>query len=104
MAIYYERQVVRSFAKFFQLMEMAPHAGFQGARHDGAVRGGGVRGGTVIGATDRIAAYPTSDGQTPENVAATIYHTLGLPRTTAWRDVDGRPYELYTGDPIPRLK
>jgi hypothetical protein len=65
--------------------------------------GGGVRGGNILGSTDRIAAYPTSDPQTPENVAATIYQTLGIPRTTVWRDVDGRPYDLYTGDPISRL-
>jgi uncharacterized protein (DUF1501 family) len=65
--------------------------------------GGGVRGGNVLGSTDRIAAYPTSDPQTPENLAATIYHTLGIPHTTIWSDVDGRPYELYSGDPISRL-
>ncbi len=66
--------------------------------------GGGVRGGRVVGATDRLAAYPVSDRQTPENVAATIYQTLGLPRTTTWKDVDGRPYELYCGDPIHQLE
>ena len=65
--------------------------------------GGGVRGGTVIGSTDKIAAYPASDRQTPENMAATIYQTLGIPRTTTWTDVDGRPYELYCGEPIPGL-
>src|SRR5579864_9115662 len=42
--------------------------------------GGGVRGGTVIGASDRMGAYPTSDRQTPEHLAATMYHALGIPR------------------------
>ena len=65
--------------------------------------GGGVRGGTVIGSTDKIAAYPTSDRQTPENLAATIYQTLGIPRQALWHDVDGRPYELYRGESIPGL-
>jgi len=65
--------------------------------------GGGVRGGQVIGATDRMAAYPISDRQTPENVAATIYQTLGIPRTASWKDTDGRPYELYCGAPIEGL-
>ena len=32
--------------------------------------GGGVRGGAVIGASDKLAAYPVSDRQTPENLAA----------------------------------
>lgn len=62
--------------------------------------GSGVRGGTVIGATDRIAAYPISDRQTPENLAATIYHVLGIPHAAQWRDVEGRPYELYRAAPI----
>lgn len=62
--------------------------------------GGGVRGGRVVGATDKIAAYPASDRQTPENLAATIYETLGIPRTAGWTDIDGRPHELYRGEAI----
>lgn len=65
--------------------------------------GGGVRGGTVIGATDKIAAYPVNDRQTPENMAATIFSTLGIPRTADWLDVEGRPHELYRGEPIAGL-
>ncbi|HVX13267.1 MAG TPA: DUF1501 domain-containing protein [Pirellulales bacterium] len=65
--------------------------------------GGGVRGGTVIGATDKLAAYPVSAPQTPENLAATIYRTLGIPSTANWRDVDGRAYELCRAPPIAGL-
>jgi hypothetical protein len=65
--------------------------------------GGGVRGGQVLGASDRLAAYPATDRQTPENIAATIYHTLGIPRSVSWHDVDGRPYELYRGEPLAGL-
>jgi hypothetical protein len=65
--------------------------------------GGGVRGGNVIGATDRQAAYPIGNRQTPENLAATIYRTLGIPRSATWKDVDGRPYDLYCAEPIPGL-
>jgi len=65
--------------------------------------GGGVRGGTVIGSTDKIAAYATSDPQTPENLAATIYRALGIPRAAQWKDVEDRPYELYRGEPIAGL-
>jgi hypothetical protein len=65
--------------------------------------GAGVRGGTVIGATDKMAAYPICDRQTPENVAATIYQTLGIPRSAMWHDLDGRPYELYRAEPIAGL-
>jgi hypothetical protein len=65
--------------------------------------GGGVRGGTVIGATDEIAAYPVCDALTPENLAATMYATLGVPRSADWVDLDGRPHELYRAEPIPGL-
>ncbi|MBI3875783.1 MAG: DUF1501 domain-containing protein [Verrucomicrobia bacterium] len=65
--------------------------------------GGGVRGGTVMGASDKIGGYPASDGQTPENMAATIYDALGLPQSTMWHDEQGRPFTLYNGTPIPGL-
>ena len=65
--------------------------------------GAGVRGGTVIGATDKLAAYPIADKQTPENVAATIYDTLGISRQSMWVDFDGRPHEFYRGLPIREL-
>ena len=65
--------------------------------------GGGVKGGRVIGASDKIAGYPVSDPQTPENLAATIYEALGLPRETIWKDFTGRPHTLYMGSPIAGL-
>jgi hypothetical protein len=80
-----------------------------GRDHWGAVQsvffaGGGVRGGTVIGASDRIAAYPKSDPQTPEGMAATIYESLGLPKTIAWKDSLDRPHHVFHGDPIIGLR
>lgn len=65
--------------------------------------GGGVRGGTVVGASDKSAAYPAHDPQKPENMAATIYHSLGLPDTAAWLDETNRPHHIYHGDPIAGL-
>jgi hypothetical protein len=65
--------------------------------------GGGIQGGRVIGATDSIGGYPVSDAQTPENLAATIYEALGLPRETMWHDFTGRPNPLYHGAPIGGL-
>ncbi len=65
--------------------------------------GAGVRGGTVIGATDKIAAQPVSDRHTIENMAATVLNTLGVPRDSQWIDFDGRPYEVYRGEPIVGL-
>lgn len=79
-----------------------------GRDHWGAVQsvffaGGGVRGGTVIGESDAIGGYPKSDPQTPENMAATIYQALGLPRTLVWKDRLDRPHSVYHGDPIAGL-
>jgi uncharacterized protein (DUF1501 family) len=76
-----------------------------GRDHWGAVQsvffaGGGIRGGTVIGASDKLGAYPAANPQTPENMAATIYHALGLPATAAWHDELGRPHPIYHGEPI----
>eukprot|EP00913_Durusdinium_trenchii_P010879 g10208.t1 len=67
-----------------------------GRDHWGAVQsvffaGGGINGGTVVGSSDKIGGYPRSDPQKPENMAATIYQALGLPRTTAWHDALDRP-------------
>lgn len=65
--------------------------------------GGGVRGGQVIGSSDRNGAYPTSDPQTPENFAATLYHALGIPHNATWPDAAGRPYHVYQTEPIRGL-
>ena len=65
--------------------------------------GAGVRGGHVIGATDRNGAYVTSDPQSPENFAATIYDALGVPRDANWYDPTSRPYHVYGADPIHGL-
>jgi hypothetical protein len=65
--------------------------------------GAGVKGGTVIGSTDKIAAYPVEDRMTVENLAATMYHSLGIPHEDKWVDVDGRPHEIYRAKPIHQL-
>ncbi len=79
-----------------------------GRDHWGAVQtlffaGGGVRGGNVIGSSDEQAAYPASDPQKPENMAASIYNALGIPRTATWKDELDRPHNIYFGDPIEGL-
>jgi len=79
-----------------------------GRDHWGAVQtvffaGGGVRGGTLVGSSDKIGAYPATQAQRPENVAATIYNSLSLPQTVRWKDELDRPYHIYFGDPIQAL-
>ncbi len=79
-----------------------------GRDHWGAVQsvffaGGGINGGTVVGSSDALGGYPASLPQSPENMAATIYHALGIPDTAAWHDDLGRPHPIYHGTPIPGL-
>ncbi|MHB1557520.1 MAG: DUF1501 domain-containing protein [Isosphaeraceae bacterium] len=65
--------------------------------------GGGVVGGRVVGASDRIGGHPVSDPQHPEDLAATIYHALGIPALAAWHDELDRPHQVYHGTPIGGL-
>jgi hypothetical protein len=65
-----------------------------------ALAGGGVTGGAVYGASDRIAARPTLHPHDPRDLAATVYHLLGVPPDTVVYDQTHRPYALITGQPI----
>ena len=76
-----------------------------GRDHWGAVQtvflaGGGIPGGVVVGASDKDGAYPAASPQPPENLAATIYQTLGIPSTAVWKDELDRPHAIYHGQPI----
>jgi hypothetical protein len=57
----------------------------------------------VVGASDKIGAFPAADPQTPENMAATIYRSLGIPATAAWHDELDRPHHIYHGEPMAGL-
>lgn len=62
--------------------------------------GAGIRGGTVYGASDRWAAHPSLDPVTPADIAATIYHCLGVDPELELVDQLGRPLRLCMGRPI----
>ena len=89
-------------------LETNRHYKLPGRDHWGAVQtvffaGGGTRGGTVVGSSDKIAGYPAANPQKPENLAATIYHSLGIPHDAAWQDDLNRPHQIYHGEPIAEL-
>jgi hypothetical protein len=65
--------------------------------------GGGVRGGQVYGSSDRTAAYPSVNPVSPADLAATIYHCLGIDPRTPVTDQQGRPFVVATGNPIEAL-
>ena len=62
--------------------------------------GAGIRGGAIHGASDQYAAYPSRDPCTPEDIAATIYHLLGIPPETRIHDRLHRPHTVALGQPL----
>ncbi|HEV3344784.1 MAG TPA: DUF1501 domain-containing protein [Pirellulales bacterium] len=62
--------------------------------------GGGVRPGQVYGSSDRNAAYPASQPVSPADMAATIYHCLGIDPRSQVADQQGRPLHITLGEPV----
>ncbi|MEM1228285.1 MAG: DUF1501 domain-containing protein [Planctomycetota bacterium] len=56
--------------------------------------GGGVGGGQVIGESDDSASGPRHEAITPDDVAASFYHNLGIDPTTEYHSNTGRPITL----------
>ena len=65
--------------------------------------GAGVRGGQVFGSSDRSASYPSTHPVHPADVAATIYHCLGIDPRAHVADQEGRPLTVSTGTPIQSI-
>jgi hypothetical protein len=65
--------------------------------------GGGVKGGQVVGASDRIASEPRDRPVTPAEVAATVYHALGIDPKTRLPGPEGRPMPLTEAEPVHEL-
>jgi uncharacterized protein (DUF1501 family) len=59
-----------------------------------ALAGGGVQGGQVVGASDEHAAAPADRPVTPQNLLATIYHSLGIESTQHLARPDNESYPL----------
>lgn len=67
-----------------------------------ALGGGGVRGGRVIGASDARAERPAGNPHGPENLAATIYHLMGIDITEEFLTPEGRPVAIVNGGRVMR--
>ena len=65
--------------------------------------GAGIRRGAVYGASDRRGAYPQVNPVTPGDLAATLFHALGIPAETHFTDLANRPNRITTGNPIAAL-
>lgn len=62
-----------------------------------ALGGGGIEGGRIIGKSDQSASDPAEDPHGPEDLAATIYHLMGINPRDEMMTQDGRPIMLSNG-------
>jgi hypothetical protein len=68
------------------------------------VAGGGARGGQVIGASDEKGMGPAGEPITPDQVAASFYHALGIDYHKEYHTNTGRPVMIVReGSVIPDL-
>ena len=65
--------------------------------------GGGVPAGSIVGATDDTGGRSLGREYFPSDIAATIYHKLGIPLDTTHVMGNGRPMRLCEGSPIGEL-
>lgn len=62
--------------------------------------GGGVKPGQIIGATDKQAAYPTTEPISVADILKTIYHQMGIDPTKEYYTPLGRPVPILDGGKV----
>lgn len=65
--------------------------------------GAGVQRGAVVGASDRLGGEPVTARYGPWDVAATIFHALGIDPEGTYRDLEGRSLPLTHGHPMSAI-
>ena len=65
--------------------------------------GGGVRGGRVIGSSDQFAAYPRERAVYVSELAATVFHILGIDPRAQLYDIQGQFHTICDGNPVTEL-
>ena len=96
------------FGRTPTISHLPQHYALPGRDHWGEVQsillaGGGIQGGRVIGSTDALGGSPVDQPVTPENLAATIYRSLGIPPQSTWADLLDRPMPVYHDKTISGL-
>ncbi|MGE3806495.1 MAG: DUF1501 domain-containing protein, partial [Gemmataceae bacterium] len=61
--------------------------------------GAGVKRGFVYGSSDKQGAYPRTEPTSPDDLAATMYHLLGIDPETEIHDALDRPFPIAAGKP-----
>ena len=64
--------------------------------------GGGVARGRLVGASDALGEGPLERAITPDDVAATFYHCLGIDRTKEYQTDTGRPVMIVRDGAVLR--
>lgn len=59
--------------------------------------GAGIQGGVAYGRSDAKAAYPADNPTSPEDLAATIFHALGIDQELRLPDIQNRPVKILDG-------
>jgi hypothetical protein len=101
-----DKTLVVWFGDFGRTPKVNPSAGRDHWASAGVAcfAGGGSKAGQVVGATNALGEFVTDSPATPQDLAATIYHVLGVPLHTWYKTPDGRPIELVPeGKPIRQL-
>ena len=66
--------------------------------------GGGIKGGQVLGESDEKGTLPKHEGFSPDDVAASFYHALGISHEKEYHTSTGRPVMIVReGSVIPGL-
>lgn len=65
--------------------------------------GGGTRPGQGIGQSDKDGGLPVTEAYTTADLAATIFHLMGVGPDSQFHDAQRRPYRFSRGTPIREL-
>lgn len=65
--------------------------------------GGGIQGGAIYGASDKYGAVPDRDPVTTGDLAATMYHALGIDHNIEVHDNLNRPLPIAKGRPVTEI-
>lgn len=104
--------LVVCIGEFGRAPQIAVESKFQGSApgrkhwatvYSAVFAGTGVQRGAVVGASDRWGAEPVTERFGPWDVAATIFHALGIDPAGHFTDSLGRPFAIATGRPMREL-
>jgi uncharacterized protein (DUF1501 family) len=65
-----------------------------------ALGGGGIKGGIAVGKSDARAERPASDPYGPEDLAATMYHLMGIDPKEEFYTPEGRPIAIVNNGKV----